>query len=84
MEVEAVAREALAPEAARAAVLQEAPELEALLGELRASLAEVRTRVGPLLREVLSQIINKSYLNSGFFQLWLPPVALVPFVSWCA
>ena len=33
-------------------VLSDAPELLSLLSELRASLAEVRGRVGPLLREV--------------------------------
>jgi hypothetical protein len=36
----------------RAAVMQDAPELAALLADLQSSLAEVRSRVGPLLKEV--------------------------------
>ena len=39
-------------QAQRAAVAADAPELGALLAELRANLAEVRTRVGPLVKEV--------------------------------
>ena len=34
------------------AVMADAPELAALLGELQGSLAEVRSHVGPVLREV--------------------------------
>ena len=36
----------------RAAVMRDAPELAALLADLQSSLAEVRSRLGPLLKEV--------------------------------
>ena len=36
----------------RAAVMRDAPELAALLADLQSNLAEVRSRVGPLLTEV--------------------------------
>ena len=36
----------------KAAILEDAPELAALLDELKSSLVEVRSRVGPLVREV--------------------------------
>ena len=54
MEVEAVEKDldTLDEQAQRAAVAADAPELGALLAELRANLAEVRTRVGPLVKEV--------------------------------
>ena len=53
--VEAVERDALGalgPAERLAAVQRDAPELLALIGEMRAALAEVRGRVGPLLQEV--------------------------------
>ncbi len=43
---------ALTTEQQRAAVMADAPELAALLADLQSSLAEVRSRVGPLLKEV--------------------------------
>ena len=54
VEVEEVEKrvDALSAEEQHAAVLADAPELEALLADLQASLADVRTRVGPLVREV--------------------------------
>jgi hypothetical protein len=45
---------AMTTEEQRAAVLQDAPELAALLTDLQSSLAEVRSRVGPLLKEASS------------------------------
>ena len=52
MEVEELEREdAPGGEEAAAAALADAPELAALLAELQGSLAEVRSRVGPLLAE---------------------------------
>ncbi len=42
----------LSAEERAAAALRDAHELLVLLGELRGSLAEVRSRVGPLLKEV--------------------------------
>lgn len=52
--VEAVGKDVSALSAAERAdaVLRDAPELLVLLGELRQCLAEVRSRVGPLLKEV--------------------------------
>ena len=54
VEVEAVARDlgGMSAEEQRAAVMADAPELAALLADLQGCLAEVRGRVGPLLREV--------------------------------
>ena len=54
VEVEVVEKDVdtLDEQAQRAAVAADAPELSALLGELRANLTEVRTRVGPLVKEV--------------------------------
>jgi len=54
VEVEEVEKDldTLDEQAQRAAVAADAPELGALLAELRANLAEVRTRVGPLVKEV--------------------------------
>jgi hypothetical protein len=49
---ETVTRRALTGDEAEAAVLRDAPELLALLAELRANLSEVRHRVGPLLQQV--------------------------------
>ncbi len=43
---------AMTSEQQRAAVMADAPELAALLADLQSSLAEVRSRVGPLLKEV--------------------------------
>ena len=43
---------ALTDEQRLSAVMADAPELAALLGELQGSLAEVRSHVGPVLREV--------------------------------
>ena len=43
---------AMSTQEQRAAVMQDAPELAALLADLQSSLAEVRGRVGPLLKEV--------------------------------
>lgn len=43
---------ALTDEQRMAAVMADAPELAALLGELQDSLAQVRSHVGPVLREV--------------------------------
>lgn len=51
MEVEELERGEISGEA-RAAAMADAPELAALLAELQGSLAEVRLRVGPLLKEV--------------------------------
>ena len=42
----------------RAAVMRDAPELAALLADLQSNLAEVRSRVGPLLTEVGSSRDN--------------------------
>ena len=47
--------DALTDEQRLSAVMADAPELAALLGELQGSLAEVRSRVGPVLREVMLQ-----------------------------
>ena len=54
MEVEEVQRDlgAMTTEEQRAAVMRDAPELAALLADLQSNLAEVRSRVGPLLTEV--------------------------------
>ena len=54
VEVEEVERDlgAMTTEEQRAAVMADAPELAALLADLQSSLAEVRSRVGPLLKEV--------------------------------
>lgn len=54
MQVEAVEKDlgGMTNEQQRAAVMADAPELAALLADLQASLAEVRSRVGPLLKEV--------------------------------
>ena len=54
MEVEEVQRDlgTMTTEEQRAAVMRDAPELAALLADLQSSLAEVRSRVGPLLKEV--------------------------------
>ena len=56
VEVEEVKKDlgAMTTEEQRAAVIQDAPELAALLADLQSSLAEVRGRVGPLLKEVTS------------------------------
>ena len=43
---------AMTTEEQRAAVMRDAPELAALLADLQSNLAEVRSRVGPLLTEV--------------------------------
>lgn len=52
--MEAVGKDlsALSAEERAAAVLRDAPELLVLLQDLRGSLAEVRLRMGPLLKEV--------------------------------
>ena len=42
----------MSTEEQRAAVMRDAPELAALLADLQSSLAEVRSRLGPLLKEV--------------------------------
>eukprot|EP00887_Chlorella_sp_A99_P005929 scaffold29.g5929.t1 len=59
---------ALSEEAKRAAVEGSAQELSALIGELRAALAEVRGRLGPLLSEVrgggLATAEGVSYLEA--------------------
>ena len=47
--------DALTDEQRLSAVMADAPELAALLGELQGSLAEVRSHVGPVLREVVLQ-----------------------------
>ncbi len=47
---------ALDDDARTAAVQRDAPELAALLQELRGALAEVRGRVGPLLQEVSGRV----------------------------
>ena len=54
MTVERLERDvgALTDEQRLSAVMADAPELAALLGELQGSLAEVRSHVGPVLREV--------------------------------
>lgn len=44
--------DALTDEQRLSAVMADAPELAALLQELQGSLAEVRSHVGPVLREV--------------------------------
>ena len=56
VEVEEVKKDlsAMTTEEQRAVVMQDAPELAALLADLQSSLAEVRGRVGPLLKEVSS------------------------------
>lgn len=58
MEVETVEKDldALGDDAQRAAIQRDAPELEALLGELRHNLSEVRGRIGPLIKEVRSGV----------------------------
>ena len=58
MEVETVEKDldGLEEDAQRAAIQRDAPELEALLGELRHNLAEVRGRIGPLIKEVCSGV----------------------------
>lgn len=54
VEVETVEKDldSLGDEAQRAAIQRDAPELQALLAELRHNLAEVRGRIGPLIKEV--------------------------------
>jgi len=54
MEIEEVQKDlgAMTTEEQRAAVMRDVPELAALLADLQSSLAEVRSRVGPLLKEV--------------------------------
>ena len=42
----------MSTEEQRAVVMRDAPELAALLADLQSSLAEVRGRLGPLLKEV--------------------------------
>ena len=63
--VERLERDAggLTDEQRMAAVMADAPELTALLSELRGSLAEVRSHVGPLLKEV-----------SNAYSTILPPI----------
>ena len=54
--VEGLPREAGAlSEQQRAAIVADAPELEALLHELRDGLEEIRTRLAPLLQEARSR-----------------------------
>lgn len=48
---------AISVEEQRAAVMADAPELAALLADLQSSLAEVRSRVGPLLKEVSAHVL---------------------------
>ncbi|WIA21610.1 hypothetical protein OEZ85_000794 [Tetradesmus obliquus] len=70
VEVETVAKDlgALTAEEQLAVVMADAPELLSLLEELKACLAEVRSRVGPLLREVsaggLATSAGLSYLEA--------------------
>lgn len=54
VEVEEVQKDLgdMTTEEQRAAVMRDAPELAALLADLQSSLAEVRSRLGPLLKEV--------------------------------
>ena len=54
VEVEEVQKDlgGMSTEEQRAAVMRDAPELAALLADLQSSLAEVRSRLGPLLKEV--------------------------------
>ncbi|KAK9904141.1 hypothetical protein WJX75_005357 [Coccomyxa subellipsoidea] len=69
MQVEEVEKDlgAMTTEQQRAAVMADAPELAALLADLQSSLAEVRSRVGPLLKEVragqLATVEGISYLE---------------------
>lgn len=70
VEIETVAKnlDALSSEERLAVIMADAPELVALLAELRQSLDEVRHRVGPLLREVreggLATAEGVSYLEA--------------------
>lgn len=66
VEVEEVKKDvgAMTTEEQRAVVMQDAPELAALLADLQSSLAEVRGRVGPLLKEV-SSLKLPVYLPDG-------------------
>jgi hypothetical protein len=66
MEVEEVQKDldAMSKEEQRAAVMADAPELAALLADLQLSLAEVRGRVGPLLREARPPPLRHT-LHSG-------------------
>ena len=71
VEVEEVAKDlaGMSAEEQRAAVMADAPELAALLADLQGCLAEVRGRVGPLLKEVrahqLSHPIHLTRLASA-------------------
>jgi hypothetical protein len=59
MAVERVGKDVSALSAAEraAAALRDAPELLVLLGELRGCLGEVRSRLGPLLKEVRAKVV---------------------------
>ena len=55
---------AMTTEEQRAAVMRDAPELAALLADLQSNLAEVRSRVGPLLTEVRASDIAQTSASS--------------------
>lgn len=67
MTVERLERDvgALTDEQRLSAVMTDAPELAALLGELQGSLAEVRSHVGPVLREVGAWPVAVFFLMPG-------------------
>lgn len=60
----------LATEEARALVERDAPELLALLDELRDSLQELRSRVGPVLAQVGIFRLSMSYISASHFPIW--------------
>lgn len=66
MQVEEVEKDlgAMTMEQQRAAVMADAPELAALLADLQSSLAEVRSRVGPLLKEVSAPLLFCEQIDS--------------------
>ena len=48
----------------KAAILEDAPELATLLQDLHSSLTEVRTRIGPLVKEVSQTGLGRSQTRS--------------------
>ena len=59
----------------KAAILEDVPELAALLDELKGSLTEVRTRIGPLVREVSTTHRIKLMLVRSCTPAHAPPLA---------
>ncbi len=69
---------AMTTEQQRAAVMADAPELAALLADLQSSLAEVRSRIGPLLKQVRITLLLRTRSP-----LCTPPAAVASILSLC-